>query len=99
MIIEEFLKQIKMESLDIEDLTTRNYYTYLDRLFKMIAYDGDRLNRKHNLLITPYLQYISNTRRDDFRDDLSKTELQEVIDSLKTDLDCMIFRIETILAG
>jgi hypothetical protein len=93
MILEEFLKQIKRESADIEALTKRNYYAHLDQLFKMIAYDGDRLNKKHNLMITPYIQYIGNTRRDDFREDLSKEELAELIDSLKTDLDCMIFRI------
>lgn len=91
---DEFLRKIKGESVDIESLTKRNYYAHLDHLFKMIAYDGDRLNKKHNLMIGTYLQYINNTRQRDFRDDLSKTELEELIESLKTDIDCMIFRIE-----
>lgn len=99
MILEEFLKQIKMESVDIEVLTRKNYFVHLDKLFKMIAYDGSRLNTKHNLMVTPYLKYIDDTRRDDFRDDLSKIELEELIENVKTDLDCMIFRIETRLAG
>ena len=94
MILEEFLKQLKRASTDIEELNKRTYHAYLDPLFKMIAYDGDRLNRKHDLMITPYLQYIDTTKRDDFRDDLSKTEVEEIIDSVKTDIDCMIFRIE-----
>ncbi|WP_295710984.1 hypothetical protein [Mucilaginibacter sp.] len=94
MILEEFLKEIKKESVDIETLTKRNYYIHLDRLFKMIAYDGDRLDKKHSLMIGTYLQYINNTKRNDFRDDLSKAELEEIIESLKTDIDCMIFRME-----
>jgi len=94
MTLEEFLKRLKKESDGIDSLKLRNYFTHLDQLFKLIAYDGDRLNKKHNLMITPYLQYISNTERDDFREDLSKAELEEIADSLKTDIDCMIFRIE-----
>jgi hypothetical protein len=94
MTLDEFLKHLKRESDDIEALKVRNYFTHLDQLFKIIAYDGDRLNKKHDLMINPYLQYISNTRRDDFREDLSKTELEEITDSLKTDIDCIIFRIE-----
>jgi hypothetical protein len=94
MTVDEFLKRLKKESDDIDSLKLRNYFTHLDQLFKMIAYDGDRLNKKHDLMINPYLQYINNTRRDDFREDLSKTELEEITDSLKTDIDCMIFRIE-----
>jgi hypothetical protein len=94
MTLDEFLKRLKRDSSDIEGLNKRTYYTYLDHLFKMIAYDGDRLNKKHDLMITPYLQYINNTRRDDFRDDLTKTEIEEIVESIKTDIDCMIFRIE-----
>ena len=94
MTLDEFLKRLKRESDDIEELNKRTYYAYLDPLFKMIAYDGDRLNKKHDLMITPYLQYINNTKRDDFRNDLSKTEVEEIVESLKTDIDCMIFRIE-----
>lgn len=94
MTLDEFLKQLKKESHSIEELNKRSYYTHLDPLFKMIAYDGDRLNKKHDLMIMPYLQYIDNTRRDDFREDLSKTELEEILESLKTDIDCMIFKIE-----
>lgn len=94
MTTEEFLKQLKNASADITDLNKRTYYTYLEHLFKMIAYDGDRLNKKHDLMINIYLQYINNTMRDDFRDDLSKTEIEEITDSVKTDIDCMIFRIE-----
>ncbi|MDN3582752.1 hypothetical protein [Mucilaginibacter flavus] len=94
MILEEFLKQIKRESIDIEHLNRRNYYKHLDQLFKMIAYDGDRLNKKHNLMITPYLQYINKTMRDDFRDNLNTEDLQELIENLKTDLDCMMFKID-----
>jgi hypothetical protein len=94
MTLDEFIKRLKKESHSIEELNKRTYYVYLDSLFKMIAYDGDRLNKKHNLMITPYLQYIHNTQKDDFSADLSKTELEEVIESIKTDIDCMIFRIE-----
>jgi hypothetical protein len=94
MTLEEFLKRLKRESDSIGELNKRTYYVYLDSLFKMIAYDGDRLNKKHNLMITPYLQYIHDTQKDDFRADLSKAELEEVVDSVKTDIDCMIFRIE-----
>src|ERR1700754_2950971 len=94
MTLDEFLKRLKRESDDMGSLKLRNYFTHLDQLFKIIAYDGDRLNKKHDLMITPYLQYINNTKRDDFREDLSKTELEEMADSLKTDIDCMIFRIE-----
>jgi hypothetical protein len=94
MTLDEFLKRLKRESGDIEGLNKRTYYTYLDQLFKMIAYDGDRLNKKHDLMITPYLQYINHTRRDDFRIDLSKEEVEEIVESIKTDIDCMIFRIE-----
>ncbi len=90
---EEFLKQIKRESADIEDLTARNYYNHLDKLFKMIAYDGDRLNKKHNLMITPYLQYLNITMRDDFKENLSKADLEELIENVKTDLDCIVFKM------
>jgi hypothetical protein len=94
MILQEFLKQIKRESIDIEGLSKRNYYKHLNLLFEMIAYDGERLNKKHNLMIAPYLQYIGKTKRDDFREDLNSEELQELIENLKTDLDCMIFKID-----
>ncbi|WP_183560921.1 hypothetical protein [Mucilaginibacter sp. SP1R1] len=94
MTLDEFLKRLKKESNDMEGLTRRNYYAYLNSLFKLIAYDGDRLNKKHDLMIMPYLQYINNTQRDDFREDLSKAEVEEILESLKTDIDCMIFRIE-----
>jgi hypothetical protein len=94
MTLDEFLKRLKKESHTIEELNKRNYYAYLDPLLKIIAYDGDRLNKKHDLMITPYLQYINNTKRDDFRDDLSKAEVEEILESIKTDIDCMIFRIE-----
>ncbi|GAA3994531.1 hypothetical protein [Mucilaginibacter dorajii] len=94
MILEEFLKQIKRESIDIEHLSKRNYYKHLNLLFEIIAYNGERLNKKHNLMIAPYLQYIGKTKRDDFRDDLNKEELQELIENLKTDLDCIIFKID-----
>jgi hypothetical protein len=90
---EEFLKEIKRESADIEDLTVRNYYGHLEKLFKMLAYDGDRLNKKHNLMITPYLQYLNTTARDDFKQGLSKTDLAELVENIKTDLDCIIFRM------
>jgi len=93
MIPEEFLKQIKKESADIEGLTKRDYFAHLSKLFKMIAYDGDRLNRKHNLMITPYLQYLSNTARNDFREGLSQAEIDELLENVKTDLDCIIFRM------
>jgi hypothetical protein len=94
MILDEFLKRLKKESHTIEELNKRTYYAYLDSLFKMIAYDGNRLNKKHDLMIMPYLQYINNTARDDFREDLSKSEIEEIIDSVKMEIDCMIFRIE-----
>lgn len=94
MTLDEFLKRLKKESEVVDTLKLRNYFVHLDQLFKIIAYDGDRLNKKHNLMIAPYLQYIDTTRRNDFRDDLSKAELEEMADSLKTDIDCMIFRIE-----
>jgi len=98
MIPEEFLKQIKKESADIEGLTKRNYFVHLDKLFKMVAYDGNRLNKKHNLMITPYLQYLSNTSRDDFREGLSQAEVDELVESVKTDLDCIIFRMSSPIA-
>jgi hypothetical protein len=98
MIPEEFLKQIKKESADIEGLTKRNYFVHLDKLFKMVAYDGNRLNKKHNLMITPYLQYLSNTSRDDFREGLSQAEVDELVESVKTDLDCIIFRMSPPIA-
>jgi hypothetical protein len=98
MIPEEFLKQIKKESADIEGLTKRNYFAHLDKLFKMIAYDGHRLNNKHNLMITPYLQYLGNTSRDDFREGLSQAEIDELVESVKTDLDCIIFRMSPPIA-
>jgi len=98
MIAEEFLKQIKNESADIEGLTKRNYFAHLNKTFKMIAYDGDRLNKKHNLMIGPYLQYLSDTARNDFREGLSQAELDELIESIKTDLDCIIFRMSTPIA-
>jgi hypothetical protein len=98
MIPEEFLKQIKKESADIGGLTKRNYFVHLDKLFKMLAYDGNRLNKKHNLMITPYLQYLSNTSRDDFREGLSQAEVDELVESVKTDLDCIIFRMSPPLA-
>jgi len=94
MTLVEFLKWLKRESEDIERLNVRNYYTHLDQLFKVIAYDGARLDKKHTLMITTYLQYIANTQRDEFRNDLSKTDLGEILESIKTDIDCMIFRIE-----
>lgn len=94
MTLVEFLKWLKRESEDIEKLNVRSYYTHLEQLFKIIAYDGARLDKKHALMITTYLQYIANTQRDEFRNDLSKSDLGEILESLKTDLDCMIFRIE-----
>jgi len=93
MISEEFLKQIKKESADIEGLNKRSYFVHLDKMFKMIAYDGNLLNKKHNLMITPYLQYLSNTARNDFREGLSQAEVDELVESIKTDLDCIIFRM------
>ncbi|QEC79073.1 hypothetical protein [Mucilaginibacter ginsenosidivorax] len=98
MIPEEFLKQIKKESADIEALTKRNYFIHLSKLFKMIAYDGDRLNKKHNLMITPYLQYLSNTARNDFREDMSQPEIDELLESIKTELDCIIFRMSPTIS-
>jgi hypothetical protein len=94
MTLVEFLKWLKRESEGIEQLNIRNYYTHLEQLFKIIAYDGARLDNRHALMITTYLQYIANTKRDEFRNDLSKSDLGEIIESIKTDLDCMIFRIE-----
>lgn len=94
MTLVEFLKWLKRESENIERLNARNYYTHLDQLFKIIAYDGARLDKKHALMITTYLQYIANTKRDEFRSDLPKTGLTEILESVKTDIDCMIFRIE-----
>ncbi|MGN8072773.1 hypothetical protein [Mucilaginibacter sp. SG564] len=94
MTLVEFLKWLKRESEGLEQLTIRNYYTHLEQLFKIIAYDGARLDNKHALMITTYLQYIANTKRDEFRNDLSKANLAEVLENIKTDLDCMIFRIE-----
>jgi len=94
MNVEEFLKRLIKESLAVEELNKRNYYTYLDALFKMTAYDGNRLNKKYNLMITPYLQYLSNIERDDFKENLSKKELEEVIENIKAELDCMIFKID-----
>ncbi|MBB6108949.1 hypothetical protein [Mucilaginibacter lappiensis] len=94
MTLVEFLKWLKRESEDIERLNVRNYYIHLEQLFKIIAYDGARLDKKHSLMITTYLQYMANTKRDEFRNDLSKTDLGEILESVKTDLDCMIFRIE-----
>ena len=94
MTLVEFLKWLKRESENIEQLTKRNYYTHLELLFKTIAYDGARLDKKHDLMITPYLQYIAHTERDEFTGDLSKTDLGEILESIKADMDCMIFRIE-----
>jgi hypothetical protein len=98
MIPEEFLKQIKRESADIEGLTKRNYFVHLDKMFKMVAYDGNRLNKKHNLMIAPYLQYLSDTSRNDFREGLSQAEVDELVESVKTDLDCIIFRMSAPMA-
>ncbi len=94
MTLVEFLKWLKRESENVEQLTKRNYHTHLEVLFKTIAYDGARLDKKHNLMITTYLQYIANTKRDEFRNDLSKTDLGEILESIKADMDCIIFRIE-----
>ena len=94
MTLVEFLKWLKRESEGIEQLNARNYYAHLEQLFKVVAYDGARLDKKHSLMITTYLQYIANTKRDEFRNGLSKSDLGEVLESVKTDLDCMIFRIE-----
>ena len=94
MTLVEFLKWLKRESEYIEKLNARNYFTHLEQLFKVIAYDGARLDKKHALMITTYLQYIANTKRDGFRDGLSKSDLGEMLESIRTDLDCMIFRIE-----
>jgi hypothetical protein len=49
-------------------------------------------------MIAPYLQYLSNTSRNDFREGLSQVEVDELVESVKTDLDCIIFRMSAPMA-